>query len=107
MRRVICLQISTVCLLGGGTISLNYKMNMDLMTLGRQEYIKQSQQNNFSEIRKLMNSIWNNKELPEEWKELIIVPNSKKGDKQIVVIRGAYHFCQIRTKFCPKPCCQC
>jgi hypothetical protein len=26
------------------------------------------------EIHKLINSIWNKEELPEEWKELIIVP---------------------------------
>jgi hypothetical protein len=68
-------------LLGGGTISLNYKMKRYLMTLGRQKYIKQSQQNNSSEIRELNNSIWNNKEFPEDWKESIIVPVFKKGDK--------------------------
>jgi hypothetical protein len=34
-----------------------------------------------SEIHKLMISIWNKEELPEEWKESVIVPNSKKGDK--------------------------
>jgi len=32
-------------------------------------------------IHKLIISIWNKKELPEEWKELIIVPIYKKGDK--------------------------
>jgi hypothetical protein len=34
-----------------------------------------------SEIRKLINSIWNKAELPEQWKESIIVPIYKKGDK--------------------------
>jgi len=34
-----------------------------------------------SEIHKLIISIWNKEELPEEWKELIIVPIYKKGDK--------------------------
>jgi hypothetical protein len=34
-----------------------------------------------SEIHKLNHSIWNREELPEEWKELIILPNYKKGDK--------------------------
>jgi hypothetical protein len=32
-------------------------------------------------IHKLIISIWNKEELPEEWKELIIVPTHKKGDK--------------------------
>jgi hypothetical protein len=34
-----------------------------------------------SEIRKLINSIWDKKDLLEEWKESIIVPVYKKGDK--------------------------
>ena len=33
------------------------------------------------EIHKLIHSIWNVEELPEEWKESIIVPVYKKGDK--------------------------
>jgi hypothetical protein len=33
-----------------------------------------------SEIHKLINSIWNKEELPEECKESIIVPIYKKGD---------------------------
>jgi len=32
-------------------------------------------------IHKLINSIWNNEEFSEEWKESIIVPYHKKGDK--------------------------
>jgi hypothetical protein len=34
-----------------------------------------------SEIHKLIVSIWNKEELPEEWKELVIVPIYKNGDK--------------------------
>jgi len=33
------------------------------------------------EIHKLIISIWNKEELPVEWKEVIIVPMYKKGDK--------------------------
>ena len=32
-------------------------------------------------IHKIVISIWNKEELPEEWKESIIVPVYKKGDK--------------------------
>ena len=34
-----------------------------------------------SAIHKLIISIWNKEELPEEWKESTIVPIYKKGDK--------------------------
>jgi hypothetical protein len=33
------------------------------------------------EIHKLINSIWNKEVLPDQWKESIIVPVHKKGDK--------------------------
>jgi hypothetical protein len=34
-----------------------------------------------SEIHKLINSAWSKEELPDQWKESIIVPIHKKGDK--------------------------
>jgi hypothetical protein len=34
-----------------------------------------------SKIRKLINSICNEEELPDQWKESIIVPVHKKGDE--------------------------
>jgi len=59
-----------------------------------------------SAIHKLIISIWNKEELPEEWKESIIVPIYKKGDKNIVITIGAYHYCHLHTKFCPTSCSQ-
>jgi hypothetical protein len=34
-----------------------------------------------SAIHKLINSVWNKEELPDQWKESIIIPVHKKGDK--------------------------
>jgi hypothetical protein len=34
-----------------------------------------------SAIHKLINSVWKKEELPDQWKESIIVPVHKKGDK--------------------------
>jgi hypothetical protein len=33
------------------------------------------------EIHKLINLIWNKEELPHHWKESVMVPIHKKGDK--------------------------
>jgi len=57
-------------------------------------------------IHILITSIWKKEKLPEEWKESIIVPIHKKGDKNILIIIGAYHFCQQLTKFYPTSCSQ-
>ena len=45
------------------------------------ELIKAGGKTVHCEIHKLIISIWNKEELPEEWKESIIVPIYKKGDK--------------------------
>jgi hypothetical protein len=45
------------------------------------ELIKAGDRTIHSEIHKLINSIWNKEELPEQWKESIIVPIYKNGDK--------------------------
>ena len=45
------------------------------------ELIKEGGKTIFCEIHKLIISIWNKEELPQEWKESIIVPIYKKGDK--------------------------
>jgi hypothetical protein len=45
------------------------------------ELIKAGGETLFSEIHRLICSIWNKEELPQQWKESIIVPIYKKGDK--------------------------
>jgi len=45
------------------------------------ELIKTVGRTNFSGIHKLITFIWNKEELSEKWKESIIVPINKKGDK--------------------------
>jgi hypothetical protein len=43
--------------------------------------IKAGGRTTFSEVHKIINSTWNREELPGEWKESIVVPICKKGDK--------------------------
>jgi hypothetical protein len=45
------------------------------------ELIKAGGETLHSEIHRLTYSIWNKKELPQQWKESIILPIYKKGDK--------------------------
>jgi hypothetical protein len=45
------------------------------------ELIKAGGETLHSEIHKLICSIWNKEELPQQWKESITVPIHKKGDK--------------------------
>jgi hypothetical protein len=49
-------------------------------------------------IHKLINSVKNKEELPDQWKESIIVPIHKQGDKTVIIIVG-YHCYQLHTKF--------
>ena len=65
------------------------------------ELIKEGGRTIRYQIHILIVSIWNKEELPEEWKESIIVPIHKKEDKKIVITIGAYHFCQLCKKYCP------
>jgi hypothetical protein len=45
------------------------------------ELIKAGGETLYSEIQRLICFIWNKEELPQQWKESIIVPIYKKGDK--------------------------
>jgi hypothetical protein len=51
-----------------------------------------------SVIHKLITSIWNKEEMPDQCKESIIVPVHKTGDKTVIIIVG-YHCYQLHTKF--------
>jgi hypothetical protein len=53
------------------------------------------------EIHKLIISVWNKEELPEEWKESIILLIYKKGDR----IDCSNYRGQLHTKFYPTSCC--
>jgi hypothetical protein len=47
------------------------------------ELIKAGGETLCSEIHKLICSIWNMEGLPQQWKESIIMPIHKKGDKTL------------------------
>jgi hypothetical protein len=52
-----------------------------------------------SVIHKLIKSVWNKEELPDQWKEFIIIPVHKKCDKLTVIIIVGYHCYQLHTKY--------
>ena len=56
------------------------------------------------EIHKLIISIWNKEELPDEWKESIIVPIHKKGDKTDCNNYRGISLLSTRTKLYPIFC---
>jgi len=59
-----------------------------------------------SEMHKLINSIWNQEELPEEWKESIIVLVYKIGNTTDCSNYRGMSICQLCTKFYPTSCFQ-
>jgi hypothetical protein len=52
----------------------------------------------YSEIHRLIWSIWNKEELPKQWKESIIVPIYKKGNKTVIIIKESPSYLLL-TKF--------
>jgi hypothetical protein len=53
-----------------------------------------------SQIHKLINSIWNKEELPDQWKEYSTA-SIYRGIQLTVVIIMKYHCYQLHTKFHP------
>jgi hypothetical protein len=62
------------------------------------ELIKAGGETLYSEIHKLICSIWNMKVLPQHWKEYIIVPFHKKDDRTVIAIEESPSY-QLPTKF--------
>jgi hypothetical protein len=54
-----------------------------------------------SEIHKLINSNWTKQELPQQWKESIIVPIYKMGDKNECSNNRGIPLLQLYMKFFP------
>jgi hypothetical protein len=68
------------------------------------ELIKAGCRTIYSEIHEIINSIWNTEELPEVWKELIIVHIYKKGDKTDLSKYRGISLLPTMTKFYPRSC---
>jgi hypothetical protein len=51
-----------------------------------------------SDINEFICSIWNKEEMPQQWKESIVVPIYKKGDKTLIIIEESPAY-QLPTKF--------
>jgi hypothetical protein len=62
--------------------------------------IKAGHETFHSEIHKLTRSVWNKEELPQQWKEYIVVPVYKKGVKTVIIIEESPSY-QLPTKFYP------
>jgi len=71
-----------------------------------EELIKAGSRTIYLEIHKLIISTWKKEKLPEEWKESIIVPIHKKGDKTYCNNYRGISLCQPLTKFYPTFCSQ-
>jgi hypothetical protein len=50
-------------------------------------------------IHKLINSVWNKEEMPDQWKEYTIVQFTKRVIKLTVIIIERYHCYQLHTQF--------
>jgi hypothetical protein len=65
------------------------------------ELIKAGGETLYSEIHRLIYCIWNKEELPQQWKESIIVPFIKRRVRLIIIIFEESPSYQLPTKFYP------
>jgi hypothetical protein len=65
------------------------------------ELIKARCETLFSEIHRLICSLWNKEELPQQWKESVIVPFYKKGDNVSGIIIEESPSYPLPTKLYP------
>jgi hypothetical protein len=61
--------------------------------------IKEVGERLYSQIHRFTCFIWNKEELPQQWKEYIIVPMYKEGVRLIVINIEESLSYQLRTKF--------
>jgi hypothetical protein len=88
---LICLHIHTVFKIGGRTTFLSLEVEISIANLKNYEspgsdqipaeLIQSGGKMLLSAIHKLIHFIWSKEELPDQWKESIIVPIHKKRDK--------------------------
>jgi hypothetical protein len=63
--------------------------------------IKAGSETLYSEIHKLIHSIWNKDKFPKQWKESITIPFIERVMKQTVIIMEESPSYQFPTKFYP------
>jgi hypothetical protein len=72
-----------------------------LVEVQEAEVIQAGGETLLSNIHQLINSTWNKEELPDQWKESIIVPSHKKVNKTDCSNFMVYHCYELHTKFYP------
>ena len=70
------------------------------------EILKEGRIISLSCIYKLLSSLWNEEELPEQRKESTFVQFERPAIKQVLLTNGAYLFYQLHEKLNPSSFCQ-
>jgi hypothetical protein len=78
----------------------------DITVIFKAELIKAEGRTIRCAIHKLIIAIWNKEKLPEEWKESVIVPIHKEGDKTDCNNYRGISLLPTTYKLCPTSCSQ-